>query len=279
MAWRIARSLLAFHAQLRTTYSRAAPPATDVKSWGTIGDTSHASTSDHSPHNFPGWGNDIVTAADWPHAPALGLDAGVVAEALRGSRDARIKYVIFNRRMFSSYYSGTTPGWTWRPYTGSDPHDTHGHLSVVGDVRADSEQPWQVRAPVVQSSGGTSMQQVLARAVPGSGPIWLCDGIRRRIVADDLVSSVQWLGTSGAIGPLWNNGAVWEGAALDAFGVPDSHDALVTMLDALTAAVAALPAPVGGLPFTAAQVDQIVTALTPVIKAQALAAAQLAETI
>jgi hypothetical protein len=65
------------------------------------------------------------------------------------------------------------------------------------------------------------MQQVLARAVKGKGPIWLCDGIRRRIVPDHLVTSVQWLGSSAAIGPLWNSGAVWDGADLDAFGAPD----------------------------------------------------------
>jgi len=227
MAWRAANSLRKLHSDLKSTYPRAVPPATDVNSWGIIGDLDHTNTSDHSPHDFPGWGNEIVTAADWPHAPNLGLDAGRVAEFLRLSRDARIKYVIFNRRMFSSYTSGATSGWTWRPYAGSDPHDTHAHLSVVGDVRADGTQPWSIAPPIAKPLGGEDMQ-VLAREVPGSGPIWLCDGIHRRIVADDLVSSVQWLGASGAIGPLWNSGAIWEGAALDAFGVLDSAEIALT---------------------------------------------------
>ena len=194
MAWRVARSLLTFHAQLRAAYPRAAPPATDVNAWGTIGDTSHESTSDHSPHNFPGWGNDIVTAADWPHAPTLGLDAGAVAEALRLSRDARIKYVIFNRRMFSSYYSGTTPGWTWRTYTGSDPHNTHGHLSVVGDARADAEQPWQIGAnPMAIEPTDPDWQALIYRvhalvnglSVVAGGPlkgaehVWVVEALKR----------------------------------------------------------------------------------------------------
>ncbi|RPJ37799.1 MAG: hypothetical protein EHM35_06010, partial [Planctomycetaceae bacterium] len=89
MAWRAAKSLTEFHKGLKKAYPRSVPPATDVNSWGIIGDLDHNNTSDHSPHNFPGWGNDIVTAADWPHAPNLGLDAGKVAEFLRLSHDAR----------------------------------------------------------------------------------------------------------------------------------------------------------------------------------------------
>jgi len=97
--------------------------------------------------------------------------------------------------------------------------------------------------------GGKNMM-VLARAVPGEGPIWLCDGIRRRIVPEGLVASVQWLGASVAIGPLWNNGAVWEGAELNAFGAPDDS-AEVAARDAASAAresamVAALTALASG---------------------------------
>lgn len=148
MAWRLAHSIPVFHAQLKTGYPFAAPPATPNVQWGTIADLSHSSTSDHSPNDFAGWGNDIVTAADWPHRPDLGLDNHKVCESLRLSRDARIKYVIFNRRMFSSYAARGYPAWTWRPYpnTATDPHTDHAHLSVVGDARADGTQPWQIGA-------------------------------------------------------------------------------------------------------------------------------------
>jgi hypothetical protein len=142
MTWRVARSVLALHAQLRAA-TRAAPPATSAAEWGTIGDTSHTSTSDHSPHDFPGWGNEIVTAGDFPDRPDLGLDARQVLDNIRRSRDPRVKYGISHGQMFSSYPTSSFPAWTWRPYSGSDGHWTHGHLSVVGDARADGTQPWQ----------------------------------------------------------------------------------------------------------------------------------------
>ncbi len=144
--WRVAQSLLVLHAQLKAG-SRAAPPATPYSAWGTIGDAAHDPTSDHTPHDFPGWGTQIVTAADFPNAPALGLDAHRVLDDIRRARDQRVKYGISNGQMYSSY-AATRDGvyyapYTWRAYTGSDGHFDHGHLSVVGDVRADGTQPWQ----------------------------------------------------------------------------------------------------------------------------------------
>lgn len=143
MAWRAARSLLMLHQQLKAGAPRAAPPATRADEWGLIGDALHDPTSDHSPHDFPGWGDDIVTAADFPNRPDLGLDARRVLDDIRRSQDRRVKYGISNGQMFSSYTSsGGIPPWTWRDYTGSDGHYTHGHLSVVGDSRSDGERPW-----------------------------------------------------------------------------------------------------------------------------------------
>ncbi|MFG2043174.1 hypothetical protein [Dactylosporangium sp. NPDC048998] len=145
MAWRAARSLLVLHQQLQAGAPRARPPATSTDEWGLIGDAAHDPTSDHTPHNFPGWGNDIVTAADFPNRPDLGLDAHKVLDDIRRSRDPRVKYGISNGQMFSSYGVRGYDGWTWRPYNpkNGDKHFTHGHLSVVGDARADGTQPWQ----------------------------------------------------------------------------------------------------------------------------------------
>jgi hypothetical protein len=143
MAWRAARSLLVLHQQLQAGAPRAKPPATAASAWGLIGDALHDPTSDHSPHDFPGWGNDIVTAGDFPNRPDLGLNARTVLDDIRRSHDARVKYAISNGEMFSSYPARGYDAWTWRPYTGSsDKHYTHGHLSVVGDSRSDGEQPW-----------------------------------------------------------------------------------------------------------------------------------------
>jgi hypothetical protein len=153
MAWRAARSLLVLHQQLKTGAARAAPPATGDDEWGLIGDAAHDPTSDHAPKGFIGWGSQIVTAADFPNRPDLGLDAHQVLDDIRRSRDPRGKYGISNGLIWSNHpvteHGHSYEAWEWRPYltsTGKKPadgHYTHGHLSVVGDARADGEQPWQ----------------------------------------------------------------------------------------------------------------------------------------
>jgi hypothetical protein len=152
MIWRLVRSLERLREQVRAAAPRAVPPATPAAAWGTIADAAHTSTSDHSPHTYAALGSTpVVCAADFPHAPTLGLDGGVFAEALRRSRDPRIAYVIFNRRIFSS----TTAPWTWRTYTGSDPHDTHWHVSVVHTAAADDTRSWAM--PGTAGAGGGDM--------------------------------------------------------------------------------------------------------------------------
>lgn len=141
MAWRLVKSLDRLRQQVRTTAPLAVPPATAASAWGTIADAAHDSTSDHAPHTYTALGSTpVVCAADFPHAPALGLDGGAFTETLRQSRDPRIAYVIFNGRIFSS----TNTPWTWRTYTGSDKHDTHWHVSTVHTAAADSIEPWQM---------------------------------------------------------------------------------------------------------------------------------------
>lgn len=152
MAWRPARSLPVLHEQLKAG-SRARPPATGVDEWGLLGDAAHDPTSDHAPKDFPGWGNDIVTAADFPNRPDLGLDAHRALDDIRRSRDPRVKYGISNGQIFSNHavteHGHSYGAWEWRPYLNSsgrpplDGHYTHGHVSVVGDARADGTQPWQ----------------------------------------------------------------------------------------------------------------------------------------
>jgi hypothetical protein len=147
MTWRPALSLSVLRNQLQAGAPRAVPPATRADEWGLIGDAAHDPTSDHSPHNFLGWGQQIVTAADFPNRPDLGLDAHRVLDDIRRSRDPRAKYGISNGQIFSNHavseHGHNYAAWEWRPYSGSDGHYTHGHLSVVGDARADGAHPWQ----------------------------------------------------------------------------------------------------------------------------------------
>lgn len=120
-AWRLAGSLKKLLEQVNAAY-----PDRSRVSDGSIGDAAHAaSVSDHNPDE-----HRVVNAVDLTHDPKNGLDGHVLAAALRESRDARIKYVIFAGRMFSSYAAHGFPAWTWRPYTGKNKHEKHVHISV-----------------------------------------------------------------------------------------------------------------------------------------------------
>jgi hypothetical protein len=131
----------------------AAAPGRSKASDGFIGDLAHQSgESDHNPErsadaDAPGNPDQQVDAADITHDPAHGADMGVVTEAIRVSRDPRVKYVIFNRRIFSGTLEARRaglPAYTWGPYTGSgDTHARHAHVSIE-DVTHDQTQPWSI---------------------------------------------------------------------------------------------------------------------------------------
>jgi murein L,D-transpeptidase YcbB/YkuD len=134
MAWRLAKSLTKFRDQIN-----AASPRRNKASDGTIGDAAHASrSSDHNP-----WVKDgkmgVVTAIDITHDPANGVNTWDLAERLRTTKDPRIKYVISNRRIWSSVQAP----FQWRKYTGSNPHSSHMHVSVHSSKgHYDSEKDW-----------------------------------------------------------------------------------------------------------------------------------------
>jgi hypothetical protein len=138
--WRVAKSLEVLRDQVNAAY-----PKRSKEDDGTIGDAAHqARTSDHNP-----WVKDgaigVVTALDITHDPIHGVDTYAIAETLRRNRDRRIKYVISNRRIFSSQLHA----WEWHPYTGANPHDRHAHISVLPDkAHYDDRTPWNLRRAV-----------------------------------------------------------------------------------------------------------------------------------
>src|SRR5258706_1049405 len=140
-AWRVVNSITTLRLQLDAAF-----PGRSHASDGTIADDKHSRTSDHYPHDYPALGpTPVVCAFDGTHDPAHGCDNNEITEAMRESRDGRIKYVIWNRQMYSSYASSGHPPWSWRPYTGSDdPHTEHFHVSVVAAPIADDTSPWQI---------------------------------------------------------------------------------------------------------------------------------------
>lgn len=134
--WRLAHSLEKLRAQVN-----AARPNRSKSSDGSIGDAAHASrSSDHNP-----WISDgsmgVVSAIDITHDPKGGFDSYAFAEWLRTKKDKRVKYVISNKRIFSSVSSP----WSWRPYSGSNPHDHHVHCSVQSTKALyDSTADWDI---------------------------------------------------------------------------------------------------------------------------------------
>lgn len=126
-------------------------PYRDKASDGGIGDAAHLSRiSDHNPVG------GVYHAYDFDHDPdSNGLDCRVLWRELLASGDSRIKYVIFNRVIW-------TPGIGSRPYTGVNAHTLHLHLSVKSGI-GDDARPWGlplltnvvVPAVVPGYSGGT----------------------------------------------------------------------------------------------------------------------------
>jgi len=138
--WRVAKSLDVLLKQVNTK-----APNRNKASDGSIGDAAHASrNSDHNPWIVEG-GVGVVTARDITHDPDRGCDAAALAEAIRASLDPRIKYIIWKRRIANSSAIGSQPAWAWRPYTGSNPHDHHVHISVKSDKASyDSTVGWSI---------------------------------------------------------------------------------------------------------------------------------------
>jgi len=187
MAWRLAKAL----ETLRTQVNKLHPNRSKVAD-GTIGDAAHASrTSDHNP-----WVKDgsmgVVTALDITHDPKNGVDTYAMAEYLRQKRDARIKYVISNKRTFSS----TTQPWTWRAYTGSNPHASHIHISVKSDkAHYDNTKPWDLPTsqnnPAASPAGPETTRPILRRGDKG-------DAVKT-------VQSIVKVVPDGDFGPLTEN--------------------------------------------------------------------------
>lgn len=168
MTWRLAKSLETLRTQLNEAY-----PERRKSSDGTIGDEAHASrSSDHNP-----WVKDgrvgVVTAIDFTHDPERGVNSQKLADAIIASRDSRIKYVISNKKICASTKVNGVAAWTWRPYSGSNPHNKHMHLSVKADKASyDDTGKWQLNfpqaaaaAPAIPMSSETGI--TVARTVGG----------------------------------------------------------------------------------------------------------------
>jgi hypothetical protein len=144
MAWYLTTSLAALRRDLDAAF-----PTRDRKSDGTIGDAAHqASTSGHNPDDTPGSKAEYTDADTRPEVRAYdadndlrdprGVDFQQVIDAILATpadRD-RLAYIIHRRRIWRK-----RTGWRREVYTGSSPHDEHGHFS--GDpIHDENGAPW-----------------------------------------------------------------------------------------------------------------------------------------
>lgn len=154
MAWRVAYSLDVLLGQLN-----AHAPNRSKVSDGSIGDAVHATRdSDHNPWYGPG----IVTARDFTHDQAGGLGCHWLAAALTASGDRRIKYIIWNRRLWAAG--------SWRTYTGPNPHTRHLHLSVVASPACDDITPWPLGMEDTMPLTSADTNAVWMQPCTGTGP-------------------------------------------------------------------------------------------------------------
>jgi len=138
--WRLAKSIISLRKQI---YLQA--PMRSKAFDGTIGDSAHQMVqSDHNPwvwDHFLKIG--VVTAVDITHDPQNGCDCHAIARSLQENKDIRIKYIIWDRRIFSSYSEDGIESWAWRSYDGKNPHQSHIHISVSSNLDlADLVTPW-----------------------------------------------------------------------------------------------------------------------------------------
>lgn len=98
----------------------AMAPDRSTASDGWIGDQAHAArVSDHNPEP-----DGSVDARDFTHDPAHGVDCNLLADQIKDDR--RVSYIIWDHQIWNPAISRS-----WRPYTGSNPHDKHMHVSVT----------------------------------------------------------------------------------------------------------------------------------------------------
>ena len=119
---------LSHHAENLRDFINHTYPARDKASDGSIGDIAHATRkSDHNPDPKTGIVRAVDIDADlYPDAKDH-TEAHRLADTIRSwgkNGDRPVAYVIFAGKIASA-----RKGWQWRPYTGTNPHLHHIHVS------------------------------------------------------------------------------------------------------------------------------------------------------
>lgn len=158
----------------------------DTDSDGWIGDSAHQSRpSDHNPNKA-----GVVQAQDFDEDHGVN-DQKVgrwLWRELAISRDKRIKYIIYEGQMISSYPTRNYPAWYPRPYSGDNKHLKHLHLSLQDAPSLyDDPSPWFVP---VQEEDEMSITKLIR--IAGSGTVYVCDGAVLKPVSNAKIAEAMW---------------------------------------------------------------------------------------
>lgn len=181
-------------------------PDRDRSHDGWIGDSAHqARKSDHNPDP-----DGTVDAVDITHDPAAGADMHAIAEEVK--EDGRVKYLIFARRIWNPSVSRS-----WRPYGGSNPHETHMHVSVR-DGRQDDASLWPIgikEDDVSKTVTPIAQRLVMRPDMPGRGLLLDCLGGIHSVGGQPVPAGAPYWGGSWDLkmGPVAVDLAVadWDG--------------------------------------------------------------------
>lgn len=213
------------------------------QNWGILGayDGSHPTgfhragfevpTTDYSRRHDPGVPYNLAwaSAGDFAHMgrkDLRALHAGILARLMAGdsSLSMIVEYIGMpwpdKPVMYWARWDGIK---NLRKYTGKG-HDTWSHISWQrsrGNERAYlwRKTPAAPAAAPATPTGGRNML-VIAKSLAGDGTVYVCDGVTSRPIPEANIADLKWLATQGAVGPLWNNGEVWQGWTAAAFGAP-----------------------------------------------------------
>lgn len=138
MAWRAANCLLQLQNDVNAKYPKNRSKELDAFK----GDAAHeARESDHNPNSA-----GVVCAYDITHDPAHGVDTYALFDYMIRHPDPRVQYLISNKRIWNT--DKDKPG-KYRAYTGTNPHQTHLHVSVKQNATLyNNPTSWDIGPPV-----------------------------------------------------------------------------------------------------------------------------------
>ena len=158
---RLCYALAQLRSQINTEF-----PGRSKASDGWIGDEAHArSKSEHNPNRA-----GVVRAIDITHDPSNGVDGHRLAADAIADLDRRgvSAYVIFRGRIRSTLVMRGV----WRTYTGSNPHNTHVHISYITGYDNRATWPLPTLTARVLSMGGGMVAPVIVVAKGTTAPAW-----------------------------------------------------------------------------------------------------------